>query len=285
MGTYQIDLGRNMSFETNIVRRQTRDILEDYDLELYATAQDGEIHYPGPIDHPDSLFLGLEYFGYTENPGSNFVIATLAGGKRDYDGVDLIFRKRFADNWQMLASYTWADAKGNTNSDSSADFQGDVIFLDPRAPNQYGRQPGSITHLFKVAGSYRAFERLELGAVYNWNSGTYASRTFRASGRNLPNRVATPYEFAGVNARWIEDGAVGGLQNPAYGTLDLRAQWNQPLPRRTTLELFLDVFNALNDQATVREQDIVLGNGGTAFGEALSWVAPRRYYLGARFIF
>ncbi|HYO76884.1 MAG TPA: TonB-dependent receptor, partial [Thermoanaerobaculia bacterium] len=118
--SYQIDLGRNMSFETNAYRRQTRDILEDYDLELYAPAQDGEIHYPGPVNDPNSLFLGLEYFGYKENPGSNFVIATLAGGKRDTDGLDLIFRKRYADNWQALVSYTFNDSQGNTNSDSSA---------------------------------------------------------------------------------------------------------------------------------------------------------------------
>lgn len=286
--SYQIDLGANMSFETNLVRRQTRDILEDYDLHLYADAEG----YCGEgnedcVNDPNSLFLGYDYFGYSANPGSNFVIATLAGGKRDYDGIDLIFRKRFANNWQALASYTWSDAKGNTNSDSNADFQGDVLFLDPRAPNQYGRQPGSITHLFKFAGSYRAFDRLELGAVYNWNSGTYASRTFRASGRNLPIRVdpSQAYEYGGVNARWIADGTVGALENPAYGTLDLRAQWNQPLPRRTTLELFLDIFNALDDQATIREQDVVAGVGTSAFGDPISWVSPRRFYLGARFLF
>jgi len=286
--SYQIDLGNNLSFETNAFRRQTRDILEDYDLHLYADA-DG---YCGEgnedcINDPDSLFLGYDYFGYTSNPGSNFVIGTLAGGKRDTDGLDLIVRKRFANNWQGLVSYTWTDAKGNTNSDSNADFQGDVLFLDPRAPNQYGRQPGSIEHLFKLAGSYRMFDRLELGGVYNWNSGSYASRTFRASGRNLPNRVAPgdAYEFGGVNARWIEDGAVGGLQNPSFGTLDLRAQWNQPLPRRTSLELFLDIFNALNDQATMREQDIVVGLSGVEFGEPIQWVEPRRFYLGARFLF
>ena len=179
------------------------------------------------------------------------------------------------------------DAQGNTNSDSNADFQGDVLFLDPRAPNQYGRQPGSISHIFKVAGSYRLFNRLELGGVYNWNSGTYASRTFRASGRNLPIRItaAEAYEFGGVKARWIADDTVGALENPAFGTLDLRAQYNQPLPRGTSLELFLDIFNALNDQATTREQDIVAGLAGVPFGEGIDWVSPRRYYLGARFLF
>lgn len=299
---YQIDLGNNMSFEAIGVRRQTRDILEDYDLGIFADDEHclstdpakladcgfSEGFGPGDAKAPGSLYLGLGYFGYTANPGSNFVIATLAGGKRDYNGFDLIFRKRFADNWQALASYTWGEAKGNTNSDSNADFQGDVLWIDPRAPNQYGRQPGSIEHLFKVASSYRLLGHLELGGIYNWNSGTYASRTFRASRRNLPLRVAPgdAYVYNGVKARWIPDGTVGSLKNPAYGTLDLRAQWNQPLPRNTSLELFLDIFNALDDQSVIREQDLVAGEGtGRLFGDAISWVDPRRFYLGARFLF
>jgi hypothetical protein len=271
--SYQMDLGRNMSVETNVVRRHTRNILEDYDLGLYTDeARAGELALP------------LSYFGYDEVPDSNYVLATLEGGKRDYDGVDLIFRKRFASNWQALASYTWSDAKGNTNSDSNADYQGDVIWLDPRAPHAYGRQPGSVEHLFKFAGSYRAFDRLELGAIYNWNSGTVASRTFRTQGRNLPARVATPYTYGGVTSRWLAEDSIGSITNPSYGTLDLRAQWTQPVAF-TSLELFLDVFNALDDQATVREQDLVAGQGSTQFGDAISWVSPRRLYLGVRLLF
>ena len=142
---YAADLGQNMSFETNYTNRRTRDILEDYDLGLYAYATDGTTSYPGPIDDPDSLWLGLDYFGYAQNPGSNFVIATLEGGKRDYQGLDFVFRKRYSNNWQLLSSYTYNWAEGNTNSDSNADFQGDDIYLDPRAPNQFAKQPGLIT--------------------------------------------------------------------------------------------------------------------------------------------
>ena len=119
---YAVDLGNNMSFDALYYNRRTRDILEDYDLELYADPNG----YPGPINDPNSLFLGYDYFGYTSNPGSNFVIGTLAGGKRDFNGLEFVFRKRFADRWQLLSSYNWNDASGNTNSDSNADFQGDV---------------------------------------------------------------------------------------------------------------------------------------------------------------
>ncbi|MFN2443876.1 MAG: carboxypeptidase regulatory-like domain-containing protein [Thermoanaerobaculia bacterium] len=284
--TYAIDLGRDMSFETNLVQRRTRDILEDYDLELYALSVDGVTSYPGPVDHADSLWLGLDYFGYTQNPGSNFVIATLAGGKRDWEGVDLIFRKRFSNDWQALASYTWSNFEGNSNSDSNADFQGDVLFLDPRAPNQFARQPGSIEHILKVAGSMRLFERVELGAVYAWNSGTAASRTFFASRRNLPIRVPAgqEFEFAGITQRWIAPNTVGELENPSYGTLDLRGEYSLPL-NRFELEMFVDVFNVLDDQAVIREQDLVAGAGGNAFGDPFQWVSPRRFFVGARLNF
>jgi hypothetical protein len=281
---YEVDLGGNMSFGALYINRRTRDILEDYDLELYATAQDGQIHYPGPLDDPNSLFLGLDYFGYTENPGSNFVIATLEGGERNYQGLEFVFRKRFSDNWQLLSSYNWNDADGNTNSDSNADFQGDVIWLDPRAPNQFDRQPGNITHLLKGGGSYTFAMGLQLGALFNWNSGTFASRTFLASGRNLPIRVspAEAFEFAGIRERWIAPNTVGAIENPSWGTVDVRAQYNRRLVEDLAVEFFVDIFNIANNQGSIRNQDLVAGSGSTPFGDPIQWVTPRRAFIGAR---
>lgn len=279
---YAMDLGNNMSFDATYWNRRTRDILEDYDLELYADPNG----YPGPINHPDSLFLGYEYFGYTENPGSNFVIGTLAGGERNFQGLELVFRKRFADRWQLLTSYNWADAEGNTNSDSNADFQGDVDYLDPRAPNQYATQPGLIRHLAKGAASYTFDFGLQLGGTFSWNSGTVASRTFLASQRNLPVRVAAAeaFEFAGYTNRWLAP-SVGSLENPAWGKVDLRAQYNRRVGDRMNAEFFVDLFNVTNNQSPIRNQDLVAGSGGNAFGAPILWVEPRRAFLGARLKF
>lgn len=286
---YEIDLGGNMSAGVIYYNRRTRDILEDYDLELYALAEDGTTLYPGPLDHPDSLWLGLDYFGYKQNPGSNFVIGTLKGGKRDANGVELSFRKRFDKNWQWQASYNFLDAKGNTNSDSSADFQGDTLYLDPRAPNQFGRQPGSIRHLFKTAGSYTFNFGLQLGAVAQFNSGTIASRTVLDSGRNLPEQLSPEenFSFAGIDPNrpdvqpWLAPGAVGGLTNEAWGQLDLRAQYVRHFGR-VAGEVFVDLFNVTDSQSTIRNQDLVAGQGGVAFGEGLTFVQPRRAFLGVR---
>ena len=87
--SYETDLGQERSFMMLYTRRRTRDIIEDYDLALYAFRDDGTTTYPRPVEHPDSLFLGLDYFGYDAFPESNFIIATLAGGRRDYQGVEI----------------------------------------------------------------------------------------------------------------------------------------------------------------------------------------------------
>jgi Carboxypeptidase regulatory-like domain len=284
---YQIDLGRSMSFEALYTKRRTRDILEDFDLSLYAYDTDGVTTiYPGPLNDPQSLWLGFDYFGYTANPGSNFVIGTLPDGKRDYQGIEFSFRKRYSNHWQALASYTHNMAKGNSNSDSNADFQGDVLFLDPRAPNQYSDQPGSIPHLFKVAASYKLDMGLEFGAFYRWNSGTLASRTFRSSGRNLPIRVATAdaFTFAGINARWIAPDTVGELQNPSWGQLDLRLQYTRKF-NKIGGEFFVDIFNATDNQGSIRNQDLVAGLGTVLFSQPIRYNDPRRFFLGARLNF
>ncbi|MCB1033582.1 MAG: TonB-dependent receptor [Acidobacteria bacterium] len=307
---YKIDLGRNQSFEVNYINRKTNDILEDYDLRLYAEAAS----YGLPVNDPDSLFLGLGYFGYSDFPvdgngnEANFIIATLARGERSWDGVELVYRKRLSNHWQALASYNYADANGNTNSDSNADFQGDVLWLDPGAPNQDGTQPGLVEHLFKVAANYQWDNGLQVGGTYRWNSGVIASRTFRASSRNLPifdfqdsaNTPGNPsgqdvdpiffaggdgFGTAGDSGGWLSPFAVGQFENDSYGTLDLRLAYLWRIGGRVEADFFIDVFNALDDQATTQSQDLVLGRDGVAFGEGLSFVDPRRFFLGARLRF
>jgi len=285
--TYEIELAPLVSLEALYTHRRTRDILEDYDMCLYAFLPDGTTCYPGPVDHPDSLFLGLDYFGYDTFPESNFVIGTLAGSKRDSDHIELVFRKRYADNWQGLASYTYSDGEGSSNSDSNADFQGDVIWLDPESPNQLGPQPGIIHHLFKGAVTYRFDMGLEVGGFYRWNSGTLASRTFRAFSRNLPIRVdpANAFEFAGTTQRWLAPDSVGTLTDPSWGILDLRVQYWVNQGQRITGQIFFDIFNVTDNQDAIRNQDLVAGSGGVAFGEGIKFNRPRSLFVGARLNF
>jgi hypothetical protein len=272
---YQADLGQQVTAEVSYTNRKTRDILEDYDHNLYSVA------YPGDPTAAGTFYLPPSYFGYTTFPTANFFIATLKDSKRDYNGIELTVRKRYSGKWQGLASYTYNNAKGNSNSDSNADFQGDVLWLDPNAPFQYGKQPGSIVHLFKMGGSYDLPKGFQLGAGYRWNSGTIASKTFAASGRNLPVRVPVAYEFNGVSQRWLAEDSVGSLTNPSWGQFDLRFQYVTRV-QKAKIEAFVDIFNLFNNQDATRLQDLVAGTGDIAYQEAIRFLDPRRFFIGFR---
>ena len=93
-----------------------------------------------------------------------------------------------------------------------------------------------------------------------------------------------PYEYAGVTDYWVTADAIGSLQNPGWAQLDLRAQYKKRFADVGT-EFFVDIFNVLNNQDSIRDQDLVAGAGLTAFGEPIRFLDPRRFFLGARLTF
>lgn len=280
---YERDLGNNMSGTVTYYNRRTRDIFEDFDPGLYTVAA----QYPGPVNDPKSLFLGWGYFGFdpANPPAANFFLSTLEGGKRDYNGLELVWRKRYSNNWQALASYNYLDAKGNAVSDGNADFAGDVLWLDPRAPNMWGTVPGTVHHLFKTGGSYTTKWGLEIGGSVRANSGTIVNRTQLASNRRLPIQEAVATPFAGITTEnWVAPGAIGAVQNPGWGQFDARIQYIRRFDP-VTAEFFVDLFNVLNNQSTTRNEDLAAGTGTTKFGEAIQWLQPRRAFFGTRLRF
>ncbi len=289
---YKRDLGRNMMIEVNLIDRETTNLGEDFaslyfDPAVYAA-------FGGDASAPQNFFLGPQYFGFAtlaDIPVFNFYLGTLPEAFRDWQGLELIFRKRYSNNWQLLASYNYADAEGNSNSDGAFDGAGDVIFLDPRAPNRTGTQPGLVEHLFKVHGSYNWDNGFQVGGSYRWNSGIVLNRNQGQSfGRSLPDRTATPFAFwdwpgGGFEDNWIAPDALGFIDGEAYGILDVRGSYVWNANDRMEVDFFLDIFNILDDQNVIRVQDLVGGGDGFQYLEGIDFVQPRRYFLGARLRF
>jgi hypothetical protein len=279
-------LSRDYTLSVSYTKRWTKDILEDYDLGLYSdpTLDPADAATNVGYASPGSkYYLPYSYFGYSAAPNSNYVIGTLAGGKRDYQGIEVSLVKQRSNNWLGSVSYTYNEAKGNSNSDSNADFQGDWVALDPRAPNAYGPQPGNIKHQVKAYGAYYWDNGFEVAGVFNWNSGVLYSRTQLIASRYLP--VMDPeYEDGGVYDSWIQANAVGSETGPAYYTLDMRVKYTHNFSFGKA-EFFLDINNVLDRQSAISEMPLVAGSGAYQFGEANDWVEPRRFYLGARFSF
>jgi hypothetical protein len=291
---YKQDLGRNMMFEVNLIDRETSDIGEDFGSIYYDAAQ---YSAAGDINDPNTLFLGPEYFGFAGLSGIpanlNFLIGTLPGAFRDWQGFELVFRKRYSDNWQLLASYNYADAEGNSNSDGNFDGAGDVFPLDPRAPNRTGTQPGLVEQLFKVHGSYNWDNGVQIGGSYRWNSGISLNRNSgQAFDRSIPALTDNPFPSNGLDgtgglfgSTWIADDALGFFDGDSYGVLDARVSYLWSINDRFQADFFLDVFNVLDDQSVIQIQDLQGGGGGFSFREGIIFVQPRRYFLGARLRF
>ncbi|MGG7603624.1 carboxypeptidase regulatory-like domain-containing protein [Massilia sp. BKSP1R2A-1] len=278
---YATNIGRDYTASIAYTKRRTRDILEDYDLALYSDPNNTVPSHAGP---GSPFYLPYSYFGYSSKPNSNYVLGTLAGGKRDYQGVELSLTKAKRDNWMGSVSYTWNEAKGNTNSDSNADFQGDWVALDPRAPNAYGPQPGNIKHQFKGYATYYFNNGIEVSGVYNWNSGLLYTRSQLVSGRYLPE-MDDEYVVGGVTDTWIKAGSIGSQTGPSYYTFDMRLKYTYKLAGSQKVEFFLDLFNVLDKQSGTAAQALVNSTGKYQFGQANAFVEPRRLYVGARYSF
>jgi hypothetical protein len=280
-----------MMFEVNLIDRSTTDIGEDYGAFYYREEQ-----YGGDLTDPNSFFLGPEFFGFSSvddiPTNLNFLIGTLPDGNfRDWQGLELVFRKRYSDNWQLLASYNFSDADGNSNSDGNFDGAGDVIFLDPRAPNRTGVQPGLVEHLFKVHSSYNWDNGFQVGGSYRWNSGVILNRNQgQAFSRSLPDRVETDFAYGGwpgggFDDSWIAPDALGFIDGNSYGVLDVRGSYLWNINDRTQVDFFLDVFNVLDQQDVIIVQDLLGGGDGFEYLEGREFVDPRRYFIGARLRF
>lgn len=278
-------IGNSIGLSATVTHRVTEDIMEDYDLGLYsdptctpAACGANGVAYPGSL-----FYLPYSYFGYQTAPNTNYVIGTLAGGRREYTGLELVATKYRTDNWFGQVSYTYNKAEGNSNSDGNADFQGDWIALDPRAPNIWGPQAGNIEHQFKAYAAYEFDFGLEVSGVFNWNSGSLYTPADVVQARYLPP-MSDGYEFGGVTDTYVLPGFVGSEKNPSYYTFDMRFKYSHDLPIGEA-EFFLDVFNVLNQQSATGVVANRAGSGQYAYQEANAWVAPRRAYLGVRYSF
>lgn len=269
--TYGINVTPTIGFLAQAYRRTDHNLIEDYDPSVY-------------IGNPAATALGFGLsnadFGYgPEGPGNvNYFLANIIGAEREHTGVDLSLEKRFANNWSGGLQYSWKRGEGNTSSDSNADLQGDLLEVDPRHPYMNGRLPGTIPHQLKAFGSYRLPFNLEIGALWYWSAGAYYTEGTRAYGIVIP-RDLTPDDTTDFNYTKL-----GAEQHPSYSVLDLKFRYQIGLLRGTGLDLFLDVYNVLNNQDALYTE-IVTNDPDFLYGEPRTVLDPRRFQIGARFTF
>jgi hypothetical protein len=278
--THEIDVGRSLVFSTQVYLRYDRNIIEDYDMNIYTNKSAyGDDEY-GNLYRPYTLTYGD--FGYPASgppAGVNYFLSNLIGAKRDYFGVDFEVSKRFDNGSMVIGQYSFKDARGNSQSDGNADLQGDMIELDPRLPWMWGPTPGTINHKIKVFGTYRTPFGLDIGALFYWNSGM----RFTESYIFLPGSYNIYLNWP-KNPGWTDFVKTGQETTPSYYQLDLKFNYDVKVVKNAAFQLFLDIYNVTNNQKAI---EIAYGrNDGTwNYKESTEILLPMRFYVGARIRF
>ncbi|MDH4271664.1 MAG: hypothetical protein OEW18_06785, partial [Candidatus Aminicenantes bacterium] len=201
------------------------------------------------------------------------------GAKRDIYGFDFEVSKRFGNGSAFVAQYSYKDAKGNSQSDGNADIQGDMVEIDPRTPWMMGPTPGSIAHRVKIYGTYRTPFGLDIGALFYWNSGlvfteslTFVPGTYNIYYNNPLNEAETEFVQTGQE------------RAPSWYQIDLKFNYALKLVGRSSLQLFLDIYNLTNNQAAI---DVQYSHNDQIWNykEITEILLPMRVYAGARIRF
>lgn len=201
---------------------------------------------------------------------------------REYEGVMVVLNRRLRDNWQMMLSYVWSEAKGNVDNLSfsgtyGADNPGGWLNTPNSLVNADGRPTYDPTHQVKLQGTYQIPDwHLSFSGNYTFTTGdTYMLRS------NCLLVDGECYDFNQGTLRFYGEPR-GSRRLEDASNLDLRAEWFYPVgPGDGELGLFLDVFNVLNESRVTLVED----RSGAAFETPLSVNLPRTYRLGIRYSF
>lgn len=183
--------------------------------------------------------------------------------KREYSAFELSARKRFSDNWQLIANYVYSELEGNYDGT----FQSSTGQLDPNINSAFdyadflinadGKLTNEREHQIKVSGNYRLSsgwaEGLNIGARAFWLSGTPLT--------------GFGYSFLYGNHEYYltPRGSLGN--GPDFYEADLHVSYPFQISDRVELNLLMDVFNLLDRQAIIElDQRYNLSSDGRCAG-------------------
>jgi hypothetical protein len=160
--------------------------------------------------------------------------------------LELTLRKRYADNWQLLASYVWSNLVGNYDGQyevatGQLDPGGNAAFdLADFMVNAYGHLSSERKHQVKVDGSYTLsgspLKGLTVASSFHWYSGF----PLTAYGFQLSPYASWDYFLT-------PRGALG--RGPSDYEADAQIVYPVRLARNVRADLQFAVFNLFNRQS------------------------------------
>jgi len=229
LGGFEYEVAPNFVLGTKVAYRNLGRVIEDF-----LVIDEGHYFIANPAE--GEFGKTLTFYDYSTAPAVK--------AKRESWSVELTARKRFANNWQFLASYVWNQLEGNYDGL----FQNSTGQLDPNINsafdyadflvNAQGPLSAERKHQFKFDGSYQfkgALDGLNLG-LSTWY---YSGLPLNAYG----------YSFGYANWEYfvVPRGSVG--RGPSDWEANLHLSYPIKIGDRSRLTILADVFNVFNRQA------------------------------------
>ncbi|HEX8146105.1 MAG TPA: TonB-dependent receptor [Pyrinomonadaceae bacterium] len=236
------------------------------------------------------------------------VNAQVSDGNSVYHAGTFEVRRRFADNYQFLASYTWSHSIDDSSDLQTLLLPQDVTRLDlERADSLFDQRHRFVFSAVAAApggwrseGGFRGFlSGFVVAPIFEWSSG----RPFNIlSGRDTNNDLSSSTDRPSVDASGLlfvppafQAGNLGrnlGLTH-SYQSLDLRVTRNIMLGERLRLEVIAEGFNLFNRfneaAASPRFDDVNAVNERTSNGRFRSRSTaafdPRQFQFGLKLNF
>lgn len=274
---------------TGIFKRE-RDLIGTADLAIPFSAF-SPISVTNPItNQPMTIYTQrLEFLGRPiqriltnpgERPGDTEKL------RRQYNGLEVVLRKRLQRNTQFETSYVLGQGEGNVGNafgDSNA-----ADYTNPNSLiNRFGDLPLGPRHQFKARGVYLAPRGFVFSGYFQALGGIPWTDTIIGSGTT---KGAAIVRFLRTQHPQIQSEAFIDVAAEVAGTrkfdtqtrLDLRAEKRFDL-KLGHFAIALDVFNVLNSGTVVRIRDLRLDSAN--FGIPAPLQLPRQARLVARWTF
>jgi hypothetical protein len=240
----------------------------------------------GVIDGDDVGWIGNHGTSRVQN-------LTLFDGvkpKRDYHGVQLVFRKRYSDRWQGLASVVYSSSSGLSRRSFRQDFnvEGPMFYddnfmgnLNYTVNNLEGPLPFTPKWEVKVSGSYRVPGiEADLGARLRFHTGR---PVWKLEGYPEHTQFGDPPGGV-INPGGLPQIVAVDPNDPDYlpnlTLLDLHVEKPFTLGGKKALHLVVDGFNVFNSNTAT---DMSVYSEG--YGKIDNIPQGRRFRAGVRFTF
>lgn len=197
----------------------------------------------------------------------------------NYHGAILTYKKRYANGWDLMASYTYSRTRGINPlpHENGAGGQGVPTFSSDEGsdPNDWYNAEhllqGDRTHMFRIQSNVSVMWGMLASAVLNLQSGRPYMRLAQIVGPTTGQAITLTAD------------ASDSLRLPSQKILDLALQKSFRVSRGANLEFGLQLLNVFNENAVEYYSSWTLfqGQNFTPSG----WVSPRRLQVKLKLIF